>query len=135
MLSKDSIRVGTGGDFFNGSASSNDDGGTAAAAAAAGAAFGDIGDVGGNLNSLFIDPFLLFLFSAFMSFTFCGVVGLAAARSRRTVCVLGSSSASSGVGSNWRGLNSLAEEGWLTKLEAGGVPGAVAREGGGIEER
>ena len=30
----------------------------------------------------------------------------------------------------------MAEEGWLTKLEAGGVPGAGgAREGGGIEER
>jgi hypothetical protein len=93
------------------------------------------------LNSLFIDPFLLFLFSTFMFCTLCGVgaeaalVGLVVARSRRTVCVVGSSSASSGVGSNWRGLNSLAEDGWLTKLEAGGVPGADVREGGGIEER
>jgi hypothetical protein len=87
------------------------------------------------LNSLFIDPFLLFLFSTFMFCMLCGVraeaalVGLVVARSRHTVCVVGSSSASSGVGSNWRGLNSLAEEGWLTKLEAD------VREGGGIEER
>jgi len=52
------------------------------------------------------------------------LVGLVNAHSRCTVSVVGSSSASSGVGSNWRGLNSLAVEGWLTKLEAGGVPGA-----------
>jgi hypothetical protein len=93
------------------------------------------------LNSLFIDPFLLFLFSTFMFCMLCGVgaeaalVGLVVARSRCTVCVVGSLLASSGVGSNWRGLNSLAEEGWLTKLKAGGVPGVDVQEGSGIEER
>ena len=94
------------------------------------------------MNSLFIDPFLLFLFSTFMFCMLCCVgteavalVGLVDARSRHTVSVVGSSSASSGIGLNWRGLNSLAVEGWLTKLEAGGVPGADVREGGGIEER
>ena len=94
------------------------------------------------MNSLFINLFLLFLFLISTFCTLCGVgtgavalVGLVDARSRRTVFVGGSSSASSGVGSNWQGLNSLVEEGWLTKLEAGGVPGADVREGGGIEER
>ena len=94
------------------------------------------------MNSLFIDPFLLFLFSTFMFCMLCCVgteavalVGLVDAHSRHTVSVVGSSSASSGIGLNWRGLNSLAVEGWLTKLEAGGVPGADVREGGGIEER
>jgi len=131
----------TGGDFFNDSASSNAEQAATGGVCSAGA-FGDTSDAGGNLNSLFIDPFLLFLFSTFMFCTLCGVgaeavalVGLVDARSRRTVSVVGSSSASSGVGSNWWGLNSLAVEGWLTKLEAGGVLGADVREGGGIEER
>ena len=71
----------------------------------------------------------------------CGVrtgavalVGFVNACSRRTVSVVGSSSGSSGVGSNWQGLNSLAEEGWLTKLDAGGLPGMDVQEGDGIEE-
>jgi len=131
----------TGGDFFNGSASSNTAEGAAVGGVCSAGAFGDTGDAEGNLNSLFIDLFLLFLFSTFMFCMLCGVgaeavalVGLVDARSRCTVYVVGSSSASSGVGLNWRGLNSLAVEGWLTKLKAGGVPGADVREGGGIEE-
>ena len=94
------------------------------------------------MNSLFINLFLLFLFLIFTFCTLCGVgtgavalVRLVDARSRCMVFVVGSSSASSGVGSSRRGLNSLVEEGWLTKLEARGVPGADVREGGGIEER
>jgi len=137
-----SLFAETGGDFFNTSASSNTEEGATTGGVCSAGAFGDTGDAGRNLNSLFIDPFLLSLFSTFMFCTLCGVgteavalVGLVDARSRRTVSVVGSSSAPSGVGSNWRGLNLLAVEGCLMKLEAGGVPGADVRKGGGIEER
>jgi len=61
----------------------------------------------------------------------CGVrteavalVRLVDACSRHTVSVVESSLASFGIGLNWQGLNSLVEEGWLTKLKVGGVPGA-----------
>jgi hypothetical protein len=141
---KASFFAETGGNFFNSSASSNAEGGTTAGGVYFAGAFGDTGDTGGNLNSLFIDPFLLFLFSTFTFCTLCDVgtgaialVGLVDARSRRMVSVVGSSSASasSGVGSNWRSLNTLAEKGWLTKLGACEVPSADVREGHGIEEQ
>jgi hypothetical protein len=61
-----SLFADAGRDFFNASESSNAEEGTAAGGVCSAGAFGDTGDVGGNLNSLFIDPFLLFLFSTFM---------------------------------------------------------------------
>ena len=77
-------------------------------------AFGDTGDAGKNLNFLFINLFLLFQFSTFMFCMLCGVrteavalVRLVDACSRHTVSVVESSLASSGIGLNWQGLNSL----------------------------
>ena len=77
-------------------------------------AFGDTGDAGENLNFLFINLFLLFQFSTFMFCMLCGVgteavalVRLVDACLRHTVSVVGSSLASSGIGLNWQGLNSL----------------------------
>src|SRR6266567_7531842 len=71
-LSSESSRAGGLAGFFNGAASSNAEGWSSDAeerTAAGVGAGGDAGEVGGNLNSLFIDPFLLFLCSAFMCCT------------------------------------------------------------------
>lgn len=83
---------------------------------------GVTGDAGGNLNSLFIDPFRLFRFSDAV---------LLVVLSRLTLYVSGSASSfSSTVGS--LGLT-LAEGGWLTKALLGGA--AEALDGGGMEAR
>jgi len=89
------------------------------------------GEGGGNLNSLFMLPILLFLFS-------CRVLELAdvalVVLSSCTVSVSGSSSLSSTVGSNCLGRFSPAEGGWLTNEDAR-AGDASDLEGGGMDER
>jgi hypothetical protein len=84
-----SLFAQAGGDFFNDSASSNAKGGMTVGGICSAGAFGDTGDAGGNLNFLFIDPFLLFLFSIFMFCMLCGVgMGAVALSSQTCRCPL-----------------------------------------------